>query len=112
MTDTQSAPLRDALLTIVKEYIEAPGEAAPTPTTDLVWKMYVVARDALRTVPVPQAQYTTEYFARTSSEKDKVRRLIKQGKAEIVGREAESHVVRVNGRNRLSSYECWTVRPL
>lgn len=41
------ARLRDALEKIRKAYVTAPGMAAPTPTTELVWTMYKAAGDAL-----------------------------------------------------------------
>ena len=44
---------REALEKIAKAYVDAPGWAQPTPTSELVSKMYTIARDALAALPQP-----------------------------------------------------------
>lgn len=50
--------LREALEKIARLYVEAPGFANPVPSSDLVWKMYSIARAAL-TSALPVSGETT-----------------------------------------------------
>jgi hypothetical protein len=46
--------VKEALEKITKLYVDAPGWANPTPTTELIYKMYTTARDALAALPPAQ----------------------------------------------------------
>jgi hypothetical protein len=43
--------LEKALREIKQAYVDAPGWAAPTPTSELVWKMYSIALAAIPAIP-------------------------------------------------------------